>query len=185
MGSGPWRAAGGREGTPACRRRACRQAPPPADGRDRQGLCLRGPEGNASLLDLFEGRPQLIVYHFMFGPNADVGATAARCSSTTSGTSLICGRETPRSPLSPAPRCQARGVQAAHGLGRPLVLLVRRATSTSTSASHPLSPSPAATRTVKLSASASSFAMASGSSALTSPTGAASSRSPAIGRCST
>jgi predicted dithiol-disulfide oxidoreductase (DUF899 family) len=32
-----------------------------------------GPGGKASLLDLFEGRRQLIVYHFMFGPNHDVG----------------------------------------------------------------------------------------------------------------
>ena len=29
-----------------------------------------GPEGEASLVDLFEGRPQLIVYHFMFAPGA-------------------------------------------------------------------------------------------------------------------
>jgi predicted dithiol-disulfide oxidoreductase (DUF899 family) len=32
-----------------------------------------GPGGEASLLDLFEGRRQLIVYHFMFGPNQDEG----------------------------------------------------------------------------------------------------------------
>jgi predicted dithiol-disulfide oxidoreductase (DUF899 family) len=34
---------------------------------------LEGPEGKVSLLDLFEGRRQLIVYHFMFGPNQDAG----------------------------------------------------------------------------------------------------------------
>lgn len=34
---------------------------------------LDGPEGKASLPDLFEGRPQLIVYHFMFGPSSDDG----------------------------------------------------------------------------------------------------------------
>jgi predicted dithiol-disulfide oxidoreductase (DUF899 family) len=32
-----------------------------------------GPNGKATLLDLFEGRPQLFVYNFMFGPNQDVG----------------------------------------------------------------------------------------------------------------
>jgi predicted dithiol-disulfide oxidoreductase (DUF899 family) len=32
-----------------------------------------GPEGKVSLLDLFEGRRQLLVYHFMFGPNREVG----------------------------------------------------------------------------------------------------------------
>ena len=32
-----------------------------------------GPDGKASLLDLFEGRRQLLLYHFMFGPNQDAG----------------------------------------------------------------------------------------------------------------
>jgi len=32
-----------------------------------------GPEGKASLLDFFEGRRQLLLYHFMFGPNQEVG----------------------------------------------------------------------------------------------------------------
>jgi predicted dithiol-disulfide oxidoreductase (DUF899 family) len=32
-----------------------------------------GPEGKASLLVLFEERRQLLVYHFMFGPNQDEG----------------------------------------------------------------------------------------------------------------
>src|SRR5437879_111274 len=34
---------------------------------------FEGPDGKASLLDLFEGRRQLIVYHFMFGPDWDEG----------------------------------------------------------------------------------------------------------------
>jgi len=32
-----------------------------------------GPAGKTRLLDLFEGRRQLLLYHFMFGPNQDVG----------------------------------------------------------------------------------------------------------------
>jgi predicted dithiol-disulfide oxidoreductase (DUF899 family) len=32
-----------------------------------------GPDGKASLLDLFERRRQLLLYHFMFGPNQDAG----------------------------------------------------------------------------------------------------------------
>jgi len=32
---------------------------------------FEGPKGKASLFDLFEGRRQLILYHFMFGPGAD------------------------------------------------------------------------------------------------------------------
>jgi predicted dithiol-disulfide oxidoreductase (DUF899 family) len=34
---------------------------------------FEGPEGEARLLDLFDGRRQLILYHFMFGPNQDEG----------------------------------------------------------------------------------------------------------------
>jgi predicted dithiol-disulfide oxidoreductase (DUF899 family) len=34
---------------------------------------LEGPNGEARLLDLFEGRRQLLLYHFMFGPNQDEG----------------------------------------------------------------------------------------------------------------
>ncbi|MGH3765335.1 MAG: DUF899 domain-containing protein [Pseudonocardiaceae bacterium] len=39
-----------------------------------------GPDGKASLLDLFEGRRQLIVTHFMFSPDWDEG-----CSSCSAG----------------------------------------------------------------------------------------------------
>lgn len=34
---------------------------------------LRGPEGEVKLVDLFRGRSQLIVYHFMFHPDWDEG----------------------------------------------------------------------------------------------------------------
>ena len=52
-------------------RRARRGAPAAADGPDREGLRLRGPDGKASLLDLFEGRRQLILYHFMYAPGVE------------------------------------------------------------------------------------------------------------------
>jgi predicted dithiol-disulfide oxidoreductase (DUF899 family) len=42
---------------------------------------LDGPDGKVSLLDLFEGRKQLIIYHFMFHPEWDDG-----CPSCTAGT---------------------------------------------------------------------------------------------------
>jgi predicted dithiol-disulfide oxidoreductase (DUF899 family) len=32
-----------------------------------------GPEGEVTLPDLFDGRTQLLLYHFMFGPNQEVG----------------------------------------------------------------------------------------------------------------
>lgn len=40
-------------------------------------------EGNASLADLFRGRSQLLVYHFMFGP--DYAAGCASCSAIADG----------------------------------------------------------------------------------------------------
>jgi predicted dithiol-disulfide oxidoreductase (DUF899 family) len=36
-----------------------------------KGYVFEGPDGTASLLDLFDGRRQLIVYHFMFAPGVD------------------------------------------------------------------------------------------------------------------
>ena len=35
-----------------------------------------GPDGQESLADLFAGRSQLIVYHFMFGPDWNAGCPA-------------------------------------------------------------------------------------------------------------
>ena len=45
---------------------------------------FEGPDGTVSLLDLFEGRPQLIVYHFMFHPDWEDG-----CPSCTAGTDEV------------------------------------------------------------------------------------------------
>ncbi len=44
-----------------------------------------GPEGRVSLLDLFKGRSQLIVRHFMFDPSWDEG-----CSSCSAGVDEVC-----------------------------------------------------------------------------------------------
>ncbi len=41
--------------------------------RIEKDYVFEGPAGKASLLDLFEGRRQLIVYHFMFDPTWDEG----------------------------------------------------------------------------------------------------------------
>src|SRR6059036_1515705 len=40
-------------------------------------------EGSASLADLFRGRSQLLIYHFMFGPEYTAGCPA--CSSIADG----------------------------------------------------------------------------------------------------
>lgn len=38
-----------------------------------RNYCFEGDEGSVSLLDLFQGRPQLIVQHFMFSPDWEEG----------------------------------------------------------------------------------------------------------------
>jgi predicted dithiol-disulfide oxidoreductase (DUF899 family) len=45
---------------------------------------FEGPNGTVALIDLFEGRAQLIIYHFMFQPEWEDG-----CSSCTAGTDEI------------------------------------------------------------------------------------------------
>ena len=39
---------------------------------------FEGPDGKVSLLELFEGRRQLVIYHFMFAPDVD-GWPSAGC----------------------------------------------------------------------------------------------------------
>lgn len=46
---------------------------------------FEGPDGSVGLRDLFDGRPQLIVHHFMFSPDWDVAC--ASCSSAADGIS--------------------------------------------------------------------------------------------------
>lgn len=63
-----------------------------------------GPGGHYSLLDIFQGRPQLIVYHFMFDPSWDQG-----CSSCTAWADHV-----------------SRGlIHHLHGRGTSLVLISR------------------------------------------------------------
>ena len=44
---------------------------------------FEGPDGKATLLDLFDGRRQLIIYHFMFGPDWEEGCPS--CSMNMDG----------------------------------------------------------------------------------------------------
>ena len=53
---------------------------------------FRGPEGDVGLIDLFQGRSQLIVGHFMFDPEWEDG-----CSSCTAGADEMSARA-PRAP---------------------------------------------------------------------------------------
>ena len=44
---------------------------------------FEGPDGTVGLADLFEGRPQLVMHHFMFAPDWDQGCSS--CSSAADG----------------------------------------------------------------------------------------------------
>ncbi len=44
---------------------------------------FEGPDGTVGLLELFEGRPQLVMHHFMYGPDWDQGCSS--CSSAADG----------------------------------------------------------------------------------------------------
>jgi predicted dithiol-disulfide oxidoreductase (DUF899 family) len=51
--------------------------------RITRDYCFETENGKASLADLFRGRSQLVVYHFMFGPGYTAGCPA--CSATADG----------------------------------------------------------------------------------------------------
>src|SRR3954447_23008463 len=79
---------------------------------------FEGPDGMMSLLDLFEDRRQLIVYHFMFHPEWDEG-----CPSCTAGTDELSPgfmehlhvRDTSYALVSRAPLPKLEQWKAAHG----------------------------------------------------------------------
>jgi len=81
-----------------------------------------GPDGQVSLPDLFEGRPQLIVYHFMFHPEWDEG-----CPSCTAGTDELSSgfldhlhtRDTSYAMASRAPLAKLERWKAARGWDLP------------------------------------------------------------------
>jgi predicted dithiol-disulfide oxidoreductase (DUF899 family) len=50
---------------------------------------FEGPSGKASLIDLFEGRRQLILYHFMFAPGVD-GWPTAGCDGCSMFADQVC-----------------------------------------------------------------------------------------------
>ena len=79
---------------------------------------FQGPDGEVSLLDMFEARQQLMIYHFMFDPDWDEG-----CSSCTAGTEEISDgfldhlhtRDTTYAMVSRAPLEKLEAWKAKHG----------------------------------------------------------------------
>jgi predicted dithiol-disulfide oxidoreductase (DUF899 family) len=77
-----------------------------------------GPDGKASLLDLFGGRRQLIVGHFMFGPDWDEGcpSCSAGCDEISAGLlQHLHSRETSLVEISRAPLARIEEYKARKG----------------------------------------------------------------------
>ena len=98
-----------------------------------------GPQGEVGLIDLFEGRKQLIVGHFMFDPDWEDG-----CPSCSAGVDEMSPRPA-RAPAHPRHHARLRVARAAgedralegqEGLGRSPGTRPAAATSTTTSASR-------------------------------------------------
>jgi hypothetical protein len=75
VGSGPHGAACAREGTHAPGRRARRQRRELPRVRVEKEYRFATEDGEWALAELFDGRSQLLVYHFMFGPDYTAGCT--------------------------------------------------------------------------------------------------------------
>ena len=79
-----------------------------------------GPEGKVSLKDLFEGRRQLIVYHFMFDPAWDKGCAGCTGYVDALGDlSMLDERDTSFVLISRAPLAKLEAYKARKGWNRP------------------------------------------------------------------
>lgn len=79
-----------------------------------------GPEGKRSLLDLFAGRRQLIVYHFMFDPDWEKGCSGCTGYVNALGDlSYLSERDTSFVLISRAPLPKLEAYQAEKGWDRP------------------------------------------------------------------
>ena len=92
-------------------------------------------EGSASLADLFRGRSQLLVYHFMFGPDFTAGCPVLLGDRGRLQRLRRSSRQPRRDALGGIARAarQAAGFQATDGMDVSLGVRARAATSTSTS----------------------------------------------------
>jgi predicted dithiol-disulfide oxidoreductase (DUF899 family) len=79
-----------------------------------------GADGEVGLVDLFEGRRQLIIYHFMFDPRWDDGCpTCSRYVDALSGLSTLRDRDTTFALVSRAPYAKLAAHQARRGWSVP------------------------------------------------------------------
>src|SRR5438477_7502193 len=77
---------------------------------------FEGPQGRQSLLDLFEGRRQLIVYHFMFDPEWEKGCPGCTGYVDALGDlSMLTVRDTSFALISRAPLAKLQAYKASKG----------------------------------------------------------------------
>jgi predicted dithiol-disulfide oxidoreductase (DUF899 family) len=78
--------------------------------------CFAGPDGDWNLGDLFEGRHQLVVYHFMFDPAWDEGCTGCTGYADAIGDlSMLGDRDTTFALVSRAPLAKLEAYKARRG----------------------------------------------------------------------
>ena len=90
---------------------------------------FEGPDGEATLLDLFEGRRQLIIGHFMFDPSWEDGCPSCSAGADEVAPGLLAHlhvRDTTLAYVSRAPLDEDRALQGQEGLDVPVVLVVRQ-----------------------------------------------------------
>src|SRR5688572_2908448 len=81
-----------------------------------------GPDGQVTLLDMFEGRRQLIIYHFMFDPEWDEGCPSCTAGSNEMSDGLLDHlhtRDTTYAMVSRAPLEKLEAWNAKHGWHMP------------------------------------------------------------------
>jgi predicted dithiol-disulfide oxidoreductase (DUF899 family) len=79
---------------------------------------FEGPEGNVTLLDLFDGRRQLIIQHFMFDPSWDEGCPSCTAGSDEMSPGLqrhLNARDTSFAVVSRAPLAKIERYKASRG----------------------------------------------------------------------
>ena len=85
-------------------------------------------EGSASLEDLFRGRSQLLVYHFMFGPDWNAGCpSCSMIADAFNGSAIhLANHDVMLWAVSRAPLGEIAGIQTADELDVPLGLVFRQ-----------------------------------------------------------
>ncbi len=85
--------------------------------RIEKPYAFEGPDGTRTLLDLFAGRPQLIVYHFMFDPSWSEGCKSCSLFADTFDGAIrhLGGRDTAFAAISRAPLAKLLAFQRRMG----------------------------------------------------------------------